>query len=261
MAFDFPSSPTVGQVSNGYMWNGFAWVGNGNLAAVAPPSDTPPGNPVNGQLWWETDSGDLFVWYVDANTGQWVQISGPGLGDAPDDGNMYMRQSGAWVRANDAGEIASFAMMSPPTGWLKANGAAVNLSVYTRLINVYCGDANNPTAAWGYRCTNPANPTGSRSVSGGYIVLPDGRGEFMRGFDDGRGADAGRNFWAWQDHMFQTHRHNIAGTSNLASSAGSVTYYRPGSDNFASGALDPSTGNFGPETRPRNIAALVCIRY
>lgn len=99
MAFDFPSSPTVGQVANGYVWDGQRWAGNGNLAAVAPPSETPPANPVNGQLWWESDSGNLFVWYVDANSSQWVQISGPGLSDAPNDGNKYARRNGTWVVA------------------------------------------------------------------------------------------------------------------------------------------------------------------
>ena len=96
MGYNFPSSPTVGQVANGYVWNGQAWVGNGNLAAVAPPSDGPPASPVNGQLWWETDSGDLYIWYNDGNSSQWVQISGPGLGDAPSDGKGYVRRNGVW---------------------------------------------------------------------------------------------------------------------------------------------------------------------
>jgi hypothetical protein len=28
-------------------------------------------------MWWESDTGCLFIWYNDGNTTQWVQIAGP----------------------------------------------------------------------------------------------------------------------------------------------------------------------------------------
>ena len=37
--------------------------------------DTPPPNPVDNQLWWESDTGFLFLYYADANSKQWVQIT------------------------------------------------------------------------------------------------------------------------------------------------------------------------------------------
>jgi hypothetical protein len=44
-------------------------------------SDTPPPNPSVAQLWYESDSGYLFVWYSDEDSSQWVQIaSGVGKG-------------------------------------------------------------------------------------------------------------------------------------------------------------------------------------
>ncbi|HFI1408866.1 TPA: phage tail protein, partial [Escherichia coli] len=52
---------------------------------------------------------------------------------------------------------------TPPTGWLKCNGAAFSSEKYPNLAKVY--------------------PT---------LKLPDLRGEFIRGWDDGRGVDAGR---------------------------------------------------------------------
>ncbi|XJK25600.1 tail fiber protein [Escherichia coli] len=52
---------------------------------------------------------------------------------------------------------------TPPTGWLKCNGAAFSSEMYPNLAKAY-----------------PANK------------LPDLRGEFIRGWDDGRGVDAGR---------------------------------------------------------------------
>ncbi|ROW48499.1 phage tail protein, partial [Escherichia coli] len=53
---------------------------------------------------------------------------------------------------------------TPPTGWLKCNGAAFSAEEYPELAKVY-----------------PTNK------------LPDLRGEFIRGWDDGRGIDTGRS--------------------------------------------------------------------
>lgn len=38
-------------------------------------SDTPPANPQHGNLWWESDTGDTFIYYDDGNSQQWVQIN------------------------------------------------------------------------------------------------------------------------------------------------------------------------------------------
>jgi hypothetical protein len=35
--------------------------------------DTAPGTPVHGQLWWDSDSGNTYIYYVDVNSAQWVQ--------------------------------------------------------------------------------------------------------------------------------------------------------------------------------------------
>jgi hypothetical protein len=39
-------------------------------------SDTPPASPVNGQLWWESKTGILWLYYTDPNTSQWVAVGG-----------------------------------------------------------------------------------------------------------------------------------------------------------------------------------------
>jgi len=80
MAFDFPASPSEGQIFNApggptYVFNTPVWkaIGQGQIAIV---SDTPPSNPANGALWYESDSGILFIWYNDGNSSQWVQVGG-----------------------------------------------------------------------------------------------------------------------------------------------------------------------------------------
>jgi hypothetical protein len=36
-------------------------------------ADTPPNGPLNGALWFESDSGNTFIWVDDGNSQQWVQ--------------------------------------------------------------------------------------------------------------------------------------------------------------------------------------------
>jgi hypothetical protein len=49
-----------------------------NVAGVYV-GDTPPVNPLKNQLWYESDTGCLFVHYLDPSgpPPQWVQIAGP----------------------------------------------------------------------------------------------------------------------------------------------------------------------------------------
>lgn len=68
---------------------------------------------------------------------------------------------------------------TPPTGWLKCNGAAFSAEEYPELAKAY--------------------PT---------LKLPDLRGEFIRGWDDGRGIDSGRNLLSAQNDAIQ----NIVGS-------------------------------------------------
>lgn len=82
MAFDFPASPSEGQVfqpSGGpsYKYTSGVWTVAAPLANYAFIGDSPPASPVPGQLWWESDTGALFVYFADANSSQWVQINVP----------------------------------------------------------------------------------------------------------------------------------------------------------------------------------------
>jgi len=82
MAYDFPTSPILGQSYNpaaggpSYAWDGTAWrMTSGGVNSGVFIGDTPPPNPVHGQLFWESDTGNTFIYYQDANSGQWVQFN------------------------------------------------------------------------------------------------------------------------------------------------------------------------------------------
>lgn len=166
---------------------------------------------------------------------------------------------------------------SAPAGALKANGSPVPVSTYGRLAEViYCGDANNPTADWGYRCNDPLNPTTTRSLTGAYIVLPDGRGDFIRGFDDGRGVDAGRLLWKWQKGSLlmgnEAYDAQVMGFASVAADRVGIGWDELSSTAGYSGAVSHASTGVSQQAvlynvdhygvaRPRNNAALACIHY
>ena len=90
-----------------------------------------------------------------------------------------------------SGAVLYFAGRTAPAGWLKANGAAVSRTAYAALF-----------AAIG---TTYGAGDGRSTFN-----LPDLRGEFLRGWDDGRGVDTGRVLGSAQAHALQSHQHGLA---------------------------------------------------
>jgi len=129
--------------------------------------------------------------------------------------------------------------------------------------NIYCGDVLNATALFGYRCTDAANPTTTRSISGAYIVLPDLRGEFLRGWDDSRGVDAGRAFGSAQlaavDSVGVQLRQASTTWAATGVGIGAAVAYLSNSPISSYGSNMAVFG--GTETRARNVALLACIKY
>ncbi len=145
---------------------------------------------------------------------------------------------------------------TPPTGWLKCNGAAFSSEKYPNLAKVY--------------------PT---------LKLPDLRGEFIRGWDDGRGIDSGRSILSEQGYATEDHAHGLPSKSTVATdrsinfyfdeawaTSGNTGVIRWGNTSDA-GLPAPNYGTFktykqsvanlgtaGLETRPRNIAFNYIVR-
>jgi microcystin-dependent protein len=158
-----------------------------------------------------------------------------------------------------AGTIIHVAMNTAPSGYLKANGAAVSRTTYAALftaIGTTFGAGNGSTT----------------------FNLPDLRGEFIRGWDDGRGVDSGRAFGSAQlDQMqritgsfryarvardgtagafFGAGTNGVAGNTAAGGDASNTTVF----DSGASPDARVSSTTAG-ETRPRNVALLACIKF
>jgi hypothetical protein len=126
-AYDFPASPTVGQAYQGYVWDGTKWIASAAGASPVYVSDTPPANPVDGAVWFESDTLLTFIRYNDGNSSQWVQF-GTGVADPVMPGHLFgltLSSSGAnftvaaGMAANNTG-LANMRLNAPITKTMAA---------------------------------------------------------------------------------------------------------------------------------------------
>ena len=58
-------------------WDGSSWV-NGNGVSVTVDGPSAPADPADGDLWYDTHTGILYVYYIDDNSEQWVATATQG---------------------------------------------------------------------------------------------------------------------------------------------------------------------------------------
>ena len=136
-----------------------------------------------------------------------------------------------------SGAVFWFAANAAPTGYLECDGAAVSRSTYAALFGV----------------VGETFGSGDGSTT---FNLPDLRGEFIRGWDDGRGVDSGRSFGSAQADAFEAHTHSVSIYKDGSPAIENIIARATGEP--AIGVATTSAG--GAETRPRNIALLACIK-
>jgi phage-related tail fiber protein len=221
------------------------------LAIVSQNSaSTAPTTTYANMIWYDTANKQLKK-RNEANS-DWITLG------TIDEGTGRFTPTGS----SDTGSVTFFATSSAPAGWLKANGAAVSRTTYAALFS-----AIGTTFGVG---------DGSTTFN-----LPDLRGEFMRGWDDGRGVDSGRAFGSAQLDQMQ----RLTGTleTNISAYGGSVAasgMVQGNGGNAANrvGGSSPSSSTLynidsatspnarvssttSGETRARNIALLACIKF
>ena len=171
----------------------------------------------------------------------------------------------ALPQAVPTGSVHLMATTTVPSGYLKCNGAAISRTTYADLFGII----------------GTAHGAGDGSST---FNVPDLRGEFVRGWDDGRGVDSGRNFASSQSDQNEAHNHTATSTvtdpGHFHTTENFVvrpSYSEPrnlgvgtdGNGNNVGNTDSKTTGITvattianagGSEARPRNIAMMYVIK-
>jgi len=149
-------------------------------------------------------------------------------------GNMFL--GGVAAATPETGSVTAITGGSIPTGYLECDGSAISRVSYSALFSLI-------STLYG---------VGDGSTT---FNIPDLRGEFIRGWDNGRGIDIGRSLADVQLDEYKSHNHLHAGYGNYgAYLGGSIVLAQIGNS-----AGTSSSG--GTETRPRNLSMMYIIRY
>ena len=168
------------------------------------------------------------------------------------------------------GAVFCVAVATIPTGYLECNGAPVSRTTYAALFS-FIG-------------TQYGAGNGSSTFN-----LPDLRGEFVRGFDNGRGVDSGRGIGSSQSGQNLSHDHDAdaSATSNVSDPGhrhpsrgygndddGGNQFTGSGNNSVRNNAIEDATTGIsvatnvsidvdndgGNEARPRNVAMMYIIK-
>lgn len=158
------------------------------------------------------------------------------------------------------GAVLAFPTGIVAPGYLELDGSVQSIATYPDLAT-YLGTTYN-----------------KGNEGAGNFRLPESRGEFLRGWDHGRGVDAGRAIGTAQAEEFKAHNHRYfdgtaatmdpaggwqAGTINGAAASISAGAFLSSVDSgiamqMVNAQNTVNTG--GGETRPRNLAVMWCIK-
>ena len=161
------------------------------------------------------------------------------------DGVWLIKDSGVWrmVGPNpraEVGQAAFFAGPKIPRGWMLATGVGVNRTNAADLFDALGTIYGAPDAS--------------------SFRIPDLRGEFLRGLDLERRADAnaGRTLGSNQEDEFKSHFHRMFKINRQTGTASQGFFAM---DDHGTDGSENTEETGGLETRPRNVAMLACIKF
>ena len=154
------------------------------------------------------------------------------------------------------GAVFCMAAITVPSGYLECDGSAYSQTGQYQALYEVIG-------------TTFGSGTGA-----GQFNVPDLRGEFVRGWSNGRtGVDETRTFGSAQGHQLEHHNHTETQRSTNTAASGTGTGGVSGTTTTntgtgghtspagADGTFDGTPGSATDETRPRNIAMMYVIKY
>lgn len=173
------------------------------------------------------------------------------------------------------GQVGFFARMTAPAGWVEANGGTIGNAGSGATLRANADTATLYALLWDFDetflpiqdNTGAASTRGASAASdfaaGKRLTVQDLRGEFLRGWDNGRGVDSLRFIGSPQADEIKSHKHNLAIDSDVNSvvAANNSAAVASSAGGLNSNGTNQISNTGGTETRPRNVAFLVCIKY
>jgi phage-related tail fiber protein len=144
----------------------------------------------------------------------------------------------AQASALPVGSMIGFPVNKVAPGFLELDGSVKSAAAYPDLATFLGGAFNKG------------------DEGAGNFRLPESRGEFLRGWDHGRGVNPGRGIGTLELDMFKSHTHG-AKINQGAAGSGFTTIYSTGTQNNSETYIQAEGGT---ETRPRNLAVMWCIK-
>lgn len=175
-----------------------------------------------------------------------------GLRNVLDGAVAALQNAIANTRPVPAGSVFYTVAGFVPPGYLEANGQTVNRYTYPDL-----------WAALGYPVL--AGPGLEHLFN-----IPDLRGEFIRGWDHGRGIDTNRELGTVQYSQNLEHNHGMPGDDHLTFANGAGGWSNTSRASFpydarssygGGGQIWNTTTDGGGESRPRNVALMPIIKW
>ncbi|WP_367256227.1 phage tail protein [Pseudomonas sp. stari2] len=180
-----------------------------------------------------------------------VTLAGHGIKDAytVDEVNALLKQA----MAMPVGTVVAFPVNKMPAGFLELDGSVQSAATYPDLY-AYLGATFN-----------------KGNEGAGNFRLPDTRAEFLRGWDHGRGIDAGRAIGTYQLGTLTAFDSNAPGGASVDIIRGTpaqaqadtyqmADYPNVGTTYTTTGLASAAFPTEGGVTRPRNFAVMWCIK-
>jgi len=139
----------------------------GGGGANVTVSDTPPGSPSAGDLWWESDIGELKIYYSDGDSAQWVDASGADslvqIGTSAPTGAV----SGDLWFNSETGDFMVYYTDANSSAWVSVNAVNSNTKWITNATGIHTtGNVGIGTTT----ATDPLTVVGAADIDGRLIV-------------------------------------------------------------------------------------------
>lgn len=142
-ALNFPLNPSDGDTFGNYIYNGTrgVWSVQANVPGVSSRyqiSATAPTTPQNGDMWFNSTDGITYMYYVDGDSSQWIEVGGvngqaPELNElsdvtitSPASGQVLQYNGSAWVdgiNIDPSSPVVGQALVYNGTKWVNGESA------------------------------------------------------------------------------------------------------------------------------------------